>query len=310
MEKNYELKKMMVCLDLSEMDEPLLKFASYISRMMNSDKAYFVHVVHSLDMPDEVRKKYPDLQAPLDETIKKELESSIRNYFQAREGCTIETEIRKGNASDQILKLAENKDADLIVLGKKTGLAGRGVIPGKLARVAHRSILMVPEILPKVMDRLLVPIDFSKHALLALRQAIRIKETSDMPLEISCVNVYHIPSGWYKTGKSEEEFSEIMKKHAMEDYQKFLKSAGLNYQDIPCEFVLDTDDNPAQKIYQQAVRLQSDIIILGSKGKTAAATVLMGSNAERLADYDKNIPLLVVKDKNENIGFLQALFKL
>lgn len=310
MDKHFELKKIMVCLDLTEMDEPLLKFTSYIARMMDSDMVYFVHVAQDFDMPEEVRQKYPDLLAPVDETLEKAVESNVTQYFKAPENCSLEIEIREGNASDKILKIAEQKDVDLLVLGKKIGLAGEGVLPSKIVKVARRSVLMVPEMLPRLMDRILVPVDFSKHSLLALQQAIKIKDTSEEPIQITCMHAYNIPNGWHKTGKSEKEFGEIMRGHALKNYEKFLKKAGSQYQDIPCRFVLDEDNNPAQKIYRQAVKEQSDIIIMGSKGKTAAASVLMGSISERLADYDKNIPLLVVKDKNENIDFLQALLKI
>lgn len=300
----------MVCLDLSEMDESLIKFTSYIARMMDSDSIYFVHVAQSLDMPDEIRHKYPDLLAPVDETIQKEMEFSIKQYFEGPPNCHKEVLVREGNASDKILKIAGQKDVDLLVLGRKTGLPGKGVLPAKLARVAHLSVLLVPEILPRIMDSILVPVDFSKHSFLALQQAIKIKETSDVPIGISCIHAYQLPFGWHSTGKSQEEFAEIMKGHAKKDYQKFIKQAGPQYQNIPCHFVINDDNESAQEIYQQAVSLQADIIILGSKGKTAAASVLMGSTSEKLAEYDKGIPLLIVKDKNENIGFLEALFKI
>lgn len=310
MTNSLELKKLMVCLDLSEMDEPLIRFAAYIARMMDSDRVYFMHIAESFDMPEEIRKKYPDLFAPVDETLKKEIEHSVKEFFQGPENISIEIEVREGNPSDKILKLAEQKVVDLIVLGKKIGLPGEGVLPSRLAKVANRSVLLVPEILPKLMDRILVPVDFSKHSLLALQQAIKIKETNDVPMQITCQHIYHLPSGWHTTGKSEKEFAEIMKGHAEKDYRKFLKPLGEGYQDIPCIHTLDNNSNIAHKAYQQALKYQADIIILGSRGKTAAATVLMGSTAERLADYDKNIPLLIVKDKNENIGFLKALFKI
>ena len=300
----------MVCLDLTEMDESLIRFTSFVAQKMNSDRIYFVHVAQSFDMPEEIRKSYPDLFAPVDETLKKEIQFSVDQFFEAPEDCSLEIEVREGNASDKILKIAEQKDIDLLVLGKKIGFSGEGVLPNKLAKIAQCSVLLVPEILPKVMDRVLVPVDFSRHSKLALRQAMKIKESSEIPVEVSCIHIYSLPTGWHTTGKSKQEFGDIMKKHAWADYEKFLKQLGPEYQNIPCTFRLNTGKHMAQTIYQQAVKEQSDIIILGSKGKTAAATVLMGSTAERLADYDKNIPLLVVKDKNENIGFLQALFKI
>lgn len=300
----------MVCLDLSEMDESLIRFAAYIARMMHSDRIYFMHVAETLDMPEEIRSKYPDLFAPVDETIRKEIEYSVNEFFEGPAGIDIEIEVREGNPSDKILKVADQKDIDLLVLGKKIGLPGEGVLPNKLTKVANRSVLLVPEILPKLMDRVLVPIDFSKHSLLALKQAIKIKETNEVPMQITCQHVYRLPSGWHTTGKSEKEFADIMKGHAENEYRKFLQQLDNRYQNIPCIFTLGSDQHIAQKAYQQAVKNQADLIILGSKGKTAAASVLMGSTADRLADYDKNIPLLIVKDKNENIGFLKALFSI
>lgn len=300
----------MVCLDLTEMDEALIRFTSYIAHMMGSDRIYFVHVAESLDMPKELRSKYPDLFAPVDETLRRNIEFNIKEFFDTPQDCTIEIEVREGSATDKILKIAKQKDIDLIVLGKKIGLSGEGVLPNKLARVASHSVLLVPEMLPRLMDRILVPVDFSRHSLLALQQAIKIKETSDIPIQLSCMHIYRLPTGWHTTGKSQEEFADIMREHAQTDYQKFIKKLPAEYHNIPCTFTLDTDDNSAQRIYRQAVKAQSDLIILGSKGKTAAAAVLMGSTAERLAQYDKNIPLLIVKDKNENISFLEALFKI
>lgn len=310
MESNFELKRIVACLDLSEMDEPLIRFTAYMARMMQSEQVYFVHIAENLDWPEEVRKKYPDLFAPVDETIKKHMEYCVEQFFNGPEGVQVEIEVREGNPSDKILKVAQQKDADLLVLGKKIGFPGEGVLPDKLAKVAHRSVLLVPEVLPKVMDRILVPVDFSTHSLLALQQAIKIKETSDIPMEIKCHHIYRLPFGWHTTGKSEKEFADIMRGHAEKDYEKFLQQLDARYHDIPCTFSVEGSRSVANRVYQQAVLNQSDIVILGSKGKTAAASVLMGSTAERLAHHDKNIPLLIVKDKNENIGFLKALFSI
>lgn len=310
MEKYFELKKIMVCLDLSEMDETLIRFTSFIARVMNSDRIYFMHVAQSLDMPKEVRTKYPDLFAPVDEAISKSIEAKVKQFFRSPEDCTTEIEVREGNPVDKIIKTARQKDVDLIILGKKVGMEGEGILLSRLAKVVHRSVLIVPETLPKTVKHILIPVDFSKHSLEALKQAVKIDETTSSKIHISCQHVYQLPIGWNKTGKTEEEFADIMRGHAEKDYRKFLQKLGKTEQDIPCTFTLVRNDNPAKAIYRHAVKEQVSMIILGSKGRTAAASVLMGSTAERLVHYDKNIPLLIVKDKNENISFLEALFKI
>lgn len=310
MEKFFELKKILVCLDLTQMDESLIRFTSYIAKKMDSDSILFLHIAPKLDMPEEIKKNYPELFTPAGETIRRKMEQTVRDYFEAPENCKVEELVEEGKPSDRILKIAKERDIDLLIVGKKIGLKGEGILARKLAKVAPFSVLMVPEVLPQLMDRILVPVDFSENSLLALRQAIKIKETSEVPMSITCHNVYRLPSGWHTTGKSREEFAEIMKGHAEKDYQKFLKQLDAGHQQIPCIFTLEDENSAAEEIYQQAVKDKSDLIVLGSKGKTAAASALMGSTSERLAECDKNIPLLIVKDKNENIGFLEALFRI
>lgn len=310
MEDKFELKKILVSLDLSEMDERLIRFSCYTARMMNSKRVYFMHIAAELEVPEAVREQWGGKLASVDEQILDNLKQKVSETFDPLPDCESSVEVHEGNPTDRLLKLAHKKDVDLLVLGNKGDMPGSGVIGEKVLKASHRSVLLVPEQLPRKMDRVLVPTDFSEHSLRALKQAIKMRENSEIPLEIKCQHVYQLPSGWHTTGKSEEEFSIIMQQHAQDDYKKFLAKLPAEYQDIPCVFTLDNNHNPVKEIYDQAVREQSDLILIGSKGKSAAAAVLMGSVAERLAHHNKSIPMLIVKDKNENIGFLQALFKL
>lgn len=310
MEDKLELKKILVSLDLSEMDEMLIRITSYAARMMQSDRVYFMHIATDLDMPQELRQKWGELLAPLDENLQHALEHQVQELFDAPESCEVVVEVHEGNASDRLLKLAKQKNVDLLVLGIKDRLKGTGAITNRVVRASPYSVLLVPELLPRKMDKILVPVDFSDHSLNALRQAILIQENSPIPLEIKCQYVYDLPVGYHKTGKSMREVADIMCDLAKEDYRKFIQRLPPEHQNIPCVFTQDDNHDPVKEIYTQAVKEQADLIIIGSKGKTKAAAALMGSTAERLALYNKSIPLMIVKDKNENIGFLEALFRL
>ena len=52
------------------------------------------------------------------------------------------------------------------------------------------------------------------------------------------------------------------------------------------------------------------MLLVGSQGRTAAASLLLGSVSEKMLHYENHIPLLVVKEKGGNLGFFEALFKL
>ena len=64
MEDKFELNKILVSLDLSEMDEVLLRFTSYLARMMGSDQVYFMHIAKDMEMPKELRDKLGLILAP------------------------------------------------------------------------------------------------------------------------------------------------------------------------------------------------------------------------------------------------------
>ena len=100
-----------------------------------------------------------------------------------------------------------------------------------------------------------------------------------------------------------------MKQHATKDYEKFIKNFDLEGVRTSCIYTLDDDKKPADKIYAVALREEVSMIVVGAKGKTSAATILLGSVTEQLANYDSEIPLFVVKDKKESLSFLKALLQ-
>jgi len=55
--------------------------------------------------------------------------------------------------------------------------------------------------------------DFLENSVDALEVAAACASASGI-LEIRCLRVYHVPMGYYKTGKSYGEFATIMKGHA------------------------------------------------------------------------------------------------
>ena len=302
----YEIKRVLVGLDLSDMDKTLLAYTSYMADIFQIETVYFLHVAKSLDLPEELLEKYPDLVAPSDEAIEKAMDTEIKECFTAK--CEYKVEVREGSAEDKILRWAKIKEIDLIVMGRKIHSKGSGILPGKLARTAPCSILYVPESADNRISRLLVPVDFSKTSSLAFEEALLIKKASGASIILH--NSYEVPSGYHLSGKSFEEFAEIMKGHAYEDAVEFLQRANVKTSDIEIELTLDKDDDPAEQAYKLANEKGADFIVIGSKGRTGMAAVLLGSVADKMTRYDTNIPLLVVKDKKENLNFLQALLEI
>lgn len=306
-----QFQRLLVALDLTEMDEILIPYVLDLSRQLGIEKIYFMHVVKSLELPEEVRKKYPELLAPVDEACKKQIHSELDKYFPKDTAVSYEIDVVEGNASEIILKWARVKEVDLIVLGKKSDLKGSGVRARKIAKLAHCSVVFVPEVFPPQLKKIVVPIDFSEDSKLALSVAKTMVE-KNQGAEIVCLNVYSVPTGYHYSGKSYEEFAGIMKENAQKDYQKFLgEIKEFDTQDITGDYVLNEGSKDIdEEIYHFVLKEKADAILIGSRGKTSAAHLLLGSNAEKLLHFNYKIPLFLVKDKHKNIGFLEALLQI
>lgn len=305
----YQLKKIVVSVDLSDLDEEVIRYTSIIADIMKADTVYFLHVAKDLNLPEEILEKYPDLMAPADETIKHEVQDTVNKYFNQKEGAACSVEVIEGRPTDILLKYAKRKHVDLIILGRPSSKEKFPVNIGKIAELSTCSVLFVPKHADIKIDNLVVAMDFSKNAESALEQAMHIAQAGEN-VNVYGHHVYHVPSGYHYTGKSYEEFADIMLSHAKKDAQKFYKKYNISEAECIMTYSLTEDDKIHDEINKFAAQRKADMILIGSRGRTAAASMLLGSVAEKLLRYDNSIPLFIVKDKKENMGFLEALLKI
>lgn len=297
----------MVLLDMSVMDETLLKYASYISDTSTATKVYFVNIIKNIHLPEEVLKEFPDLEKKALEERKDVIKNRVKKFFTPEHHIETEYLIEFGTHLRTILILAEKESIDLIMIGQKKTVPGSGVLAQRLARRASCNILVIPEgTVPKI-ERVLVPVDFSFYCKLALEYAIFISERRDKSVEIISQNVFSVPVGYHYTGKSYGQFTEVMKKHAQKDYKNFIKDIDTKGIDIKTIYSLDTNEDLASDIQNVARKEKVDGILIGAKGRTATAALFLGSISERLINSQMDVPLMVVRPKGKNVGLLESL---
>ncbi|WP_158855802.1 universal stress protein [Lunatibacter salilacus] len=298
-------KKIMIGMDLSSMDETILMNIKHMIAVFDTEKIYFVHVSKDLSIPEDIKKTYPDLLAPADETIRAGIEHEVK--VAGMKEIPYEVLVKEGNPMETILRWCKIKDVDLLVMGRKSVDLGSGTLAKNLAQRAPTSILFIPEKANvHEINRILVPVDFSDYSLMTLELAHSIAK--GIHAKILCCHLYEIPAGYSKTGKSHSEFAKVMLEHAKKDFKKFIEKAGLG--DISCEFILKDDKSEANYIIKLAEKEQVDFIVIGSRGRSNSAAILLGSVSERLIQLNDDIPTLVLKKRGENMGFLEALMKI
>ncbi len=296
----------MVGLDLSEMDNRVLEYVSLLNQSLPFKKIIFVHITEEQDVPDEILEKYPSLANPLDEGITIGLERKVSVLFE-NSNTQYGIIVKQGSPLESFLKISKDNNADLIILGRKKSLEGSGLLSGHIVRKSPASILFVTETFNPSIKEILLPVDFSKHSAIAYSLAQDFKDQAYSRIRFS--HIYSVPLGYYKTGKSYDEFAEIMKSHASRDLAMFLQKNKIE-DEIQCEYLLSGKGSKAQLIYNHALETEADLILIGSRGRTPTSALLIGSIVEKLLQIDVDIPILVVKDKGENMSFFEALMRI
>ncbi len=149
----------------------------------------------------------------------------------------------------------------------------------------------------KSIQPILVAIDFSEDSEAALLWASNYTKLTKSPLII--LHVVHDPAdapGFYR--REEDDWSEPMAVVANRMAKDFMKKM---YDKNPTlapllearlEFVQGL---PPGRIVEFAEKVQAQIIVIGSCGRSGLTHILLGSVAERVAQISK-IPVVIVKD--------------
>ncbi|CAD5276427.1 MULTISPECIES: universal stress protein [unclassified Imperialibacter] len=306
----HNFHKILVGLDLTDIDEQLIKAASFITTAFKSKEIYFYNVIRDFSVPEELIKEFPTVVEQLIVDRKHEMENKVNQYYSFPDGIKVNFLVKQGQPTKKIMKFADEKKIDLIMVGRKPKPKSGGIIINRLARRAGCSLLIVPKEYDHALEKLFVPIDFSDYSLDAMQQAVAIARSNTKPVKIIAQNVYNVPQGYHYTGKSYKEFAAIMKANAEKNYEKFIKQIDTEGIDIEPIYSLDKHDDVMGTIFAVAKKSLADIIIIGAKGRSATAALFIGTNAEKLVQIDSKIPILVIRPTGRTEGLLEYLKEL
>jgi len=288
------LNTIMVCLDLTEMDDILIPYAANFSRALaDIQKVVFVHNIR-FDYPGQGEMIMDELDAPLASIVEEMLSEKVEESFNSL-SPQVETEVlitEDEITAHGLVEALERVSAGLVILGKKINYQGSGLVSEMLFRVPgfRSSMLLVPETAYYHIREVLVAIDFSAGAGVALRFGHHLKEHTQSTL--SCLHIYDIPNHYFPYIPL-EGLQKRMRQNAEKEWDKYRKKLDPSLQELSCDFVFSNSNSVAQAIYNYAIREKKDLIVVNSKGRGELAAYLIGSVALRLVSMDTHIPVLV-----------------
>jgi nucleotide-binding universal stress UspA family protein len=276
--------------------------------LAGSEKVYFVHVAPSLDLPEEISQQFPEVLDPVDESMEMRMREMVAEHFVDPHPDTgLEFNAVEGRLLPELMRHAKQKLVDLLVVGRELRKYQRNLRIDKVIRKAPCSVLLVPEGSLSDMEKILAPVDFSRCSREALTTALDLARLEGDAASVECLAVYHVPTGFHKSGKSFEEFAEIMKGNTEKRYRGFV--ADVDTAGVKLEPVFVCNEEVSEAILGHAQATGADLLAIGGRGITGIAAILLGSNAEQVIRAT-TIPTLVVKQKGASLDVIDALLEI
>jgi nucleotide-binding universal stress UspA family protein len=292
---------------LDRRDPTTLRHAAWFARAARSEVVYLAHIVPSFD-PRETLPRAESGQ-PIDEEVVAQLQrmpAEQEGLFPP--GTRVECLAREGSYLPELVRLAAQKSADLVCVGRLRPDDDDpiGDQAANLVRKSPCSALVVPEGSEPGPKRILVPIDFSEPSREALETGLSV--AAETPgAAITILNVYGVPIGYSRAGLTYEQMGARMRELAEQQWAEIQPT--IDFRGVPWTVRYELGDYVAPTIQAVAQEIDAQLIVMGSHGRTRPAAALLGHVADSVCSKSTR-PFLAVKRKGEVVNLLRALLQI
>ena len=263
-----------------------------------------LHLLHA-EVLHEIEDRGEDRPSPADglDAFRDRLKKDGAASPEALDAVSIvEVTRRDVSPGPALLNYADDENIDLILMGTH-GRSGPGrLLLGSVAeevvRRARQPVITVRgkeegrTPVPGVIDRILVPVDFSEHSREALRTAHEWATLYDAEIDVFHVVVQDLHPAFYQGGVTsiydvEPDLDEKVRAKLMEFVQEVLGTTE------GVEAHMATGSAPSA-ITEFVAENETDLVCLSTHGRTGLKRFFLGSVAEKVVRH-VNCPVLTVK---------------
>lgn len=279
-----KIEKILCPVDFSDFSAKACEYAYSLAKHYQA-KLFLQHAIVPLTaaypyyaFPDSVNESYWKLDADVERRLKELAGNTGRNGIQP------EFVVFRGYPTESILEFAENKAVDLIVMGThgRQGIdrMAVGSVTEKVLRKAHCPVLAVRRPMhdfvhpeekcePVELQKILFCTDFSVHSERALSYAISL--ATEYNAELTLLHVLEDMPG---TTDLQKEITGIIRR-----LEQPIPPDARDWCTIKSVVRIG---KPYQEIIQLALEAQSDLVIMGVRGRSALDLALFGSTTYRV----------------------------
>ena len=303
----FALKKILVPRDFSECGEEAVRYAVDLARRVGAE----VHLLF-------VEVLYADAYAPA--TVQKAPEEVLMQRLlegipdEAGAPVPVVRAVKRDiAAAPAIVAYAQEHDIDVIVMGTHGRRGLRRLLMGSAAEEVVRTgpcpVLIArcaeaEAAEPPVHTAILVPVDFSRHARIALRHARELAALFNARLDLLHIVEDQLHPAFYNTGVfSIYDMIPSLDERAEEELERFFKET--EGPDVPATFHV-RHGNAAHEIGDYAREQGHSMIVMATHGLKGMEHFLLGSVAEKVVRLAP-CPVFTVKAFGKRLVPLPAL---
>lgn len=203
-----------------------------------------------------------------------------------------------GRPADRIRATADEKNADVIVLGGSDGTAVERLLLGSVSeevvRSASRPVMVVPsDVTVGPVEAVLSPVDFSECSRASLRESARWAQRVGARLEVLHVLTPEGPVPPFSFGREVGDSGEIRERATA-------KLEELVAEVVPGELeveLLVEEGPPANAIRAVADERRPDLVVMGTHGRRGLEQFIVGSTALEVLRQAR-WPVVTIRDRH------------
>lgn len=291
------LHSIVVGVDFSDCSVSAVRQAGRLARRDEAKLA----VVHAVT-PDFIEQYRESFVTPEADIIGK-IHEQVSNFARANLGpdAEFEAQVFVGRPFVEMLRASQEYSADLLVLGSHgltVGSGSAGNLASKCVRKAPLPVLLVRDAHGDGFTKVAAGVDFSDTSFLALKEAALIAGREGAALEV--VHVHCPPWMWvnhysydlkaFPKGDYEQEYRAVLQ----DQMEAFVSPVRELYPDLEFSTQIIERESSLQGLKNYLSESASDLVVIGTRGRSGAKSLLLGTTAERLL-HDSPCSVLTVK---------------
>jgi nucleotide-binding universal stress UspA family protein len=284
-----EFNKVIVPIAYQESDNDIVRYAAKQASLGIGHEYHFIHILD-------------DKMTDVGQTQLRQMENKMRDFVEpffstlASKPKLNYRAIVSNHILDSLLEEVVQEQADLVMLGHHNPLATHRALGAHLAMLAPCSVWVVPDGSSDEIRNIIAPIDFSTPSKESVANAVGIAQRARS--DVYALHVYFDESSI----RYEEHVDKIRHNEgaALENFLSLIEEGGVRIEGVFAE-----SSKPADEIIRQAKARESTLIVIGTRGRSKAASILLGSVASRVL-AEAEIPVLAIHHGKE-LGLKDAI---